>query len=152
MLFNKTRGKCSRGICRPWRQIYFEGDDVLSAFGSGQEGFIIGEWRAKKRREVRGWLCLYQANISALTFISSILHSYLHVKYFSKIVMTAWADPHMVKGSVCAFRFFVCLYVYDCFTSYALTLQGGGWRRVLFCEQRARSWCVCRLSGVWLPI
>ena len=76
MLFNKTRGKCSRGVCRPWRPIYFEGHDVLSAFESGQEGLIIGEWRAKKRWEVRGWLCLYQANITALTFLSSILHSY----------------------------------------------------------------------------
>ena len=25
---------------------------------------------------MRGWLCLYQANITALTFLSSILHPY----------------------------------------------------------------------------
>ena len=119
MLFNKTRGKCSRGVCGPWRQIYFEGDDVLSALESGQEGLIIGEWRAKKRWEVRWWLCLYQANISALTFISSIFHSYcanLLTLLFAYIwstllncyVCLSW--PHMVKGSVRAFWFLsVCI-------------------------------------------
>ena len=116
MLFNKTRGKCSRRVCRPWRQIYFEGDDVLSAFGSGQEGLIIGEWRAKKRWEVRGWLCLYQANISALTFISSILHSYsaniiirLYVKYLVKCyVYLSW--PHMVQRFSLRISISGCLY------------------------------------------
>ena len=116
MLFNKTRGKCSRGVCRPWRPIYFEGDDVLSAFESGQEGLIIGEWRAKKRWEVRRWLCLHQANISALTFLPSILHSYyaniivrLYVKCFSKMLCVLELSPHD-KGFSSCISISVCLY------------------------------------------